>query len=288
MRDPRLELHTDGLRFGEGPRWRDGALYLSDIADGKVLRIDAPGQTRVVTPFPGRPSGLGWLPDGRLLVVSMIDHELMRLDPKGLSVVADLAPLCGGHANDMVVDSVGRAYVSNIGFELEGIPYDELEIRPTHLIRVDPDGSVHAAAKDMMSPNGMGLSPDGRTLVVGESSAATLTAFDVAEDGGLSNRRKFAQLGEGATIDGMCLDAEGCVWAASPPTNEFLRVREGGEIVDRVATGDRPAIACVLGGEERRTLYCITNAYMSIAQAEKDRSGRVETVQVDVPGAGTP
>ncbi len=288
MQDGRLELYLEGLRFGEGPRWRGESLYLSDIADGRVLRVDEAGKSRVITALDGRPSGLGWLPDGRLLVVSMSDHRLLRLDADGLNEVADLTPLCGGHANDMVVNSKGQAFISNIGFEIEGIPYDQLEIRPTQLIRVDPDGSVHSASDEMMSPNGMALTPDERTLIVGESSAAVLTAFDVAEDGALSNRRTYAQLEDGATVDGMCLDAEGCVWAASPPTNEFIRVREGGEVVDRVSTGERRAIACVLGGEDRRTLFCITNAFMSILQATPERSGRVEAVRVEVPGAGTP
>ena len=288
MQDARLELHTDGLRFGEGPRWHDGALHLSDIADGRVLRIAEPGKPETLAELEGRPSGLGWLPDGRLLVVSMLDQRLLRLDPGGLTRVADLAPLCGGDANDMIVDAAGRAYISNIGFEIEGIPYDQLEIRPTNLIRVDPDGGVHCAADQMMSPNGMALSPDGRSLIVAEASAAALTRFDVASDGTLSGRRVFAQLSGGATSDGMCLDAEGCVWAASPPTCEFLRVREGGEIVERISLGERRAIACVLGGPERRTLFCITNAYMSIAEAAKDRSGRVETVAVEVGGAGLP
>lgn len=288
MQDPRLELHTEGLRFGEGPRWYDGALHLSDIADGRVLRVPEPGKLETLAELDGRPSGLGWLPDGRLLVVSMLAHQLLRLEPSGLTPVADLAALCGGDANDMVVDAVGRAYISNIGFDIEGIPYDQLDIRPTNLIRVDPDGSVHCAATEMMSPNGMAISPDGRSLIVAESSAAALTVFDISADGTLSGRRGFAKLSGGATIDGMCLDAEGCVWAASPPTCEFLRVREGGEIVDRVSLGERRAIACVLGGRERRTLFCITNAHMSIADASKERSGRVEMVAVEVAGAGTP
>jgi sugar lactone lactonase YvrE len=288
QQDSRLELHTDGLSFGEGPRWHEGALHLSDIADGRVLRIPEPGKPETLTELDGRPSGLGWLPDGRLLVVSMLDHQLLRLDPGGLTQVADLSELCGGDANDMVVDAEGRAYISNIGFEIEGISFDKLEIRATNLIRVDPDGSVHRAASEMMSPNGMAISPDGRRLIVGESSAMALTVFDIAEDGALTGRRNFARLEGGATVDGMCLDAEGCVWAASPPTHEFLRVREGGEIADRVSLGERRAIACVLGGPERRTLFCITNGYMSIADAARDRSGRVETMSVEVPGAGRP
>ncbi len=128
MQDLRLELHTDGLRFGEGPRWHAGALYLSDMAERKVLRIPEPGKRETVAELDGRPSGLGWLPDGRLLVVSMLDHRLLRLDPDGLTPVADLAALCGGDANDMVVDTEGPAYISNIGFEIEGIPCDPFEI----------------------------------------------------------------------------------------------------------------------------------------------------------------
>ncbi len=288
MQDTRLVAFVEGLRFGEGPRWHEGRLYLSDIADGKVLAVSEAGKTEIVAELDGRPSGLGWLPDGRLLVVSMEDHTLMRLEGDRLVPFADLSRLCGGHANDMVVSASGHAYVSNIGFEIEGVAFEDLDIRPTHLIRVDPDGSVHSAASDVMSPNGVALTPDGRTLVVGESAAMCLTAFDVAADGSLSRRREFARLEGGATVDGLCLDAEGCVWVASPTTREFLRVREGGEVADRISTGERHAIACVLGGEGRRTLYCITNAYMSIAQAATERSGRVEAVSVDVPGAGRP
>ncbi len=288
MQDSRLESFVEGLRFGEGPRWHEGRLHLSDIADGKVLAVGEAGKTETVAELDGRPSGLGWLPDGRLLVVSMEDHTLLRLDREGLVPVADMSALCGGHANDMVVSATGQAYVSNIGFEIEGVAYEDLDIRPTNLVRVDPEGGVHCAATEVMSPNGLALAPDGRTLIVGESAAMCLTTFDVAADGTLSGRREFARLEGGATVDGLCLDAEGCVWAASPTTREFLRVREGGEVVDRISTGDRHAIACVLGGEGRRTLYCITNAYMSIAQAAVERSGRVEAVAVDAPGAGIP
>ncbi|MDJ0847745.1 MAG: SMP-30/gluconolactonase/LRE family protein [Myxococcota bacterium] len=288
MQDTRLETFVEGLRFGEGPRWWEERLYLSDIADGRVLSVGEAGKTETVAELDGRPSGLGWLPDGRLLVVSMEDHTLMRLEDGVLVPVADLSALCGGHANDMVVSADGHAYVSNIGFAIEGVAYEDLEIRPTNLVRVDPDGSVHCAAPEVMSPNGLALTPDGRTLIVGESAAMRLTAFDVAADGSLSGRREFATLEGGATVDGLCLDAEGCVWVASPTTREFLRVREGGAIADRISTGERHAIACVLGGEGRRTLYCITNAYMSIVQAATERSGRVEAVTVDVPGAGTP
>lgn len=286
--DARLSTVVEGLHFGEAPRWHDGRLYLSDIAGGRVLALDRDGKLETIVEFDGRPSGLGWLPDGRLLVVSMLDHRLLRLDDGGLVTAADISAFCGGEANDMVVDARGRAYIGNIGFELHGVPHDQLDIRPTGLVRVDPDGEIHEVASEMMSPNGMALSADGRTLVVAEPAAARLTAFEVDESGDLSGRRVFARFTDGAVPDGICLDAEGCVWMASPTTRAFLRVEAGGRILDRIATGDRVAIACVLGDRERKTLYCVTNARMSIESSTSVATGRIEAVAVAVGGAGRP
>ena len=281
--------------FGEGPRWHDGAFWFSDIGAGAVFRISptaagegaragaAANAPEKIIDVPGRPSGLGWLPDGRLLVVSMHEHRLMRLDASGLALHADLSKWCGGDANDMVVDAQGRAYVGNIGFELERQP---IEPRSTSLVRVDPDGSARAVASDLMAPNGMAITPDGRTLIVGESGAACLTAFDIDAAGDLSNRRVFAPLEPGGAPDGLCLDAEGAIWVASPTTRAFLRIREGGEITDRLPTGERHAIACMLGGADRRTLYLITAPTMSIRSSIPLRDGRIETVRVAVAGAG--
>ncbi|MEZ4333061.1 MAG: SMP-30/gluconolactonase/LRE family protein [Myxococcota bacterium] len=271
--------------FGEGPRWHDGAFRFSDIGAGAVFRVSSSGALEKVVDIPGRPSGLGWLPDGRLLVVSMHDRRLMRFDSSGLAVLADLSPWCGGDANDMVVDAHGRAYVGNIGFDLERQP---IEPRPTVLVRVDPDGSARAVASDLMAPNGMAITPDGRTLIVGESGAGCLTAFDVDAAGDLSNRRVYAPLEPGGAPDGLCLDAEGAVWVASPTTRAFLRIREGGEITDRLPTGDRHAIACMLGGTDRRTLYLITAPTMSIRTSIPLHDGRIESVRVAVAGAGRP
>ncbi len=281
---PRARV-ADGLVFGEGPRWHDGAFWLSDIGAGAVYRLAEEGDLERIVEVPGRPSGLGWLPDGRLLVVSMHERRLMRLDADGLALHADLSEWCGGDANDMVVDALGRAYVGNLGFDLERQP---IEPRSTHLVRVDPDGSARSVARDLMAPNGMALTPDGGTLIVGESGAGCLTAFDVDAAGDLSNRRVFARLEEGGAPDGLCLDAQGAVWVASPTTHAFLRIREGGETTDRIPTGDRPAIACMLGGEDRRTLYLITAPTMSIASSIPLRAGRIESVRVDVAGAGRP
>ncbi|MEZ4356936.1 MAG: SMP-30/gluconolactonase/LRE family protein [Myxococcota bacterium] len=278
-------LVADGIVFGEGPRWHDGSFWFSDIGAGAVCRVAPGGGVETVVEVPGRPSGLGWLPDGRLLVVSMHEHRVMRLDPSGLVLHADLSAWCGGDANDMVVDAAGRAYVGNIGFDLERQP---IEPRATHVVRVDPDGRAGPAASDLMAPNGMVITPDGGTLIVGESGAGCLTAFDVAGDGGLSNRRIFAPVEPGGAPDGICLDAEGAVWVASPTTNAFLRIRQGGQITDRIPTGDRPAIACMLGGDDRRTLHLITAPTMSIRSSIPLRAGRIESVRVEVPGAGFP
>ena len=281
----RPETLVDGIVFGEGPRWHAGRLFFSDIKGQRVEAVDADGKRETIVELAGEPSGLGWLPDGRLLVVSMEDHRLLRLDPDGLREVADLSPHCGGRANDMVVDAKGRAYVGNIGFDLEAQP---IEPRPTRLVRVDPDGSVHVAAEELWCPNGLAITADGRTLVAAESAAGRLAAFDVAADGSLSRQRVFAALPEGAAPDGICVDAEDAVWVASPTTREFLRVREGGEVASRIPTGERVAIACALGGPARRTLFLVTATTMSLAEAARGRGGRIETCEVAVPGAGWP
>ena len=273
---------AEGLRFPEGPRWRDGRLYFSDMHAGRVLALDADGRCEEVLALDGdEPSGLGWLPDGRLLVVAMRARKLLRRDPGGLAVHADLAPLLPLLANDMVVDGRGRAYVGNFGFDLHAGERP----RPTSLALVHPDGRSELAAADLLFPNGSVVTPDGRTLIVAESFGARLTAFDVAADGRLSRRRVFAAL-EGAVPDGICLDAEGAVWVASPVSHGALRVREGGEVTHRIAV-ERQAYACMLGGPERRTLFLCT-AESPDPAATAARRGRIEAVEVDVPGAGWP
>jgi sugar lactone lactonase YvrE len=277
---PRVLL--DGLRFPEGPRWHGDRLWFSDMHAGVVLAVDLDGRAETIVAVPNEPSGLGWLPDGRLLVVSMKDRRLLRLDAHGLVEVADLTPFATFHCNDMVVDARGRAYVGNFGFDLHG----GAPVAPANLVLVHPDGRTELAAKDLLFPNGTVLTPDGRTLIVGESYGARLTAFDVAEDGRLSNRRVWAKLEGRAVPDGICLDAEGAAWVASPTTNEFLRVREGGAVAARIAV-DRSAIACMLGGPERRTLFLCTSRAHDPAETGA-REARIETVEVEVPGAGWP
>jgi sugar lactone lactonase YvrE len=272
----------EGLAFPEGPRWRDGKLWFSDMHSQRVMTVDPDGRTETVVEVANDPSGLGWLPDGRLLVVSMRDRKLLRLDPGGLVEVADLGHIATWHCNDMVVDTHGRAYIGNFGADLEG----DGDMIPAAIARVDPDGSVRVAADDLMFPNGTVITPDGKTLIVGESYASRMTAFDIADDGSLHNRRTWAQF-ETAVPDGCCLDAEGAVWVASPLSSEVLRVHEGGRISRRIEL-DSLGIACMLGGEDRRTLYVLTASTVLPHEAKERRDGRIETIRVEVPGAGLP
>ena len=278
----RLTVLLDGLYFPEGPRWHDGRLWFSDFYAHEVVAVDLQGRRETIVAVPEQPSGLGWLPDGRLLVVSMKDRKVMRLDPDGLKVHADLRHLAAFNCNDMVVDTDGRAYVGNFGFN----HYIGEKPAPAPLIRVDPDGAASLAAEGLMFPNGTVITPDGGTLIVGETRGKRLTAFDRAADGGLSNKRVWADLGDNYP-DGICLDAEGAIWVADPRNNMVIRVLEGGEVTDTVSTADLGAFACMLGGDDRCTLFVCT-AKMSGPGAAETRSGRIEMVGVDVPGAGLP
>ena len=281
-----LETLVEGIAFGEGPRWRDGTLVFSDIANHRVMRVDEIGKLDTLFDLgERRPSGLGWLPDGRLLVVSMQDHILMRQEGDRLEPWVDLSKWCGGDANDMVVDASGRAYVGNIGFDLEA---EVMEVAPTHIVCVDPDGSARSVASGVMCPNGMVITPDGGTLIAGESAAARLAAYPILSDGSLGEHRVYATLAGGAAPDGICLDAEGAVWVASPTTHEFLRVREGGEVAERIPSGRRTAIACMLGGADRRTLFAISCGTSDISEAAQLQDGAISTARVGVPGAGLP
>ncbi len=274
----------DGLAFPEGPRWHEGRLWFSDQHDKRVVAMSVDGTAETIVEVPQQASGLGWLPDGRLLVVSMLDRTVMRLEADGSFVVhADLSGLAPGACNDMVVDGSGRAYVGNFGFDM----YGGERARLTVVIAVEPDGTTSVAADDLAFPNGSIITPDGATLLVGESMAGWISAFDIAPDGTLSNRRVWAQLAA-TTVDGMCLDAEGAIWAACPYTGRVLRVREGGEIVDEVKGTHPGAFACMLGGDDRLTLYLCTAPTHVPDETRVAHAGRIEAVVVDVPGAGLP
>ena len=279
----KLDTILDGLAFGEGPRWREGELYFSDMHAHEVVAVTPAGKRRTAAAFDGPVSGLGWLPDGRMLVVSMSDQKLLRQQGEGFVQHGDLSIVATGLANDMVVSATGQAFVGNFGFSLHPPEKPKAAV----LARVDEDGVVHAAAAEMMFPNGMVITPDGATLIVGESFSRVLTAFDLARDGSLTNRRVWAALPDKALPDGICLDAEGAVWLASPTTSEIIRVREGGDVLARVPT-EQMAIACMLGGDDRRTLYVLTAESTDPEVCKASRTARVQTMRVDVGGAGRP
>lgn len=281
-------MHTlttllDGLRFGEGPRWHDGKLYFSDMHANHVMTVDLEGRSAVVCEVPNNPSGLGWLPDGTMLIVSMTDRKVMRMERGGaLKVHADLSALAPFHCNDMVVDSKGRAYVGNFGYDL----HKGEKARGTVLIMVTLDGKPRVVADDLMFPNGTVITRDGKTLVVGESFGRRLTAFDIAADGSLANRRVWADLGNNVP-DGIALDAEGAIWVATPMSSEVIRVREGGEVAERIKVAT-DAFACTLGGADRKTLFVLTSASSDPAACLANATGKVEITKVEVPGAGLP
>jgi sugar lactone lactonase YvrE len=283
MADYQSSVLLDGLKFSEGPRWHDGKLWFSDMWGHQVMTVDPAGNAETIVEVPGRPSGLGWRPDGTLLIVSMQDRKLLRFEPpSGLAEVADLSSVATWHANDMVVDAQGRAYVGNFGSDLLA----DGDVRDATLALVTVDGAVRAVADGLRFPNGTVITPDGATLIVAESRGRRLTAFDIAADGALSGRRVFADLGE-VVPDGICFDADGAVWVSNPRAPEVVRARDGGAVTDRVATAHN-SYACMLGGDDGRTLYIC-----SADGAEEDRvAGRstayIEVVDVAVPHAGLP
>ncbi|MCC6472327.1 MAG: SMP-30/gluconolactonase/LRE family protein [Burkholderiales bacterium] len=280
---------AEGGLFAESPRWHQGRLWFSEMTAGRVLALDAQGRIEEIFKVPA-PMGLGWLPDGRLLVVSMAEYRVYCFDGRRLEPYCELSAACAGPPNDIVVDAAGRAYVGNMGVRdfLGGE-----KPKPADLISIAPGAIVTAAAPDLLFANGMAIPPDGRTLIVAETFAHRLTAFDVdPADGSLCRRRVFAHL-EGRTPDGIALDAEGAVWVGSMETCEFLRVREGGEITHRIAPG-RHCVSCALGGPDRRTLYMVTLErpahFANVTEAMRNGAtrARIEVAQAPAPGAGLP
>ena len=283
----------EGLYFGEAPRWREGRLWFSDFHAHSVMSTSLAGALRVEFEIDDRPSGLGWLPDGSLLVVSMTKRRVLRRAPNGdISIHADLSGIADFHCNDIVVDALGRAYVGNFGFDHEA----ELAARgreavfaehPTaKLALVSPEGAVRVAAEELHFPNGSVITPEGETLIVGETFAGRLTAFDIAADGSLSRPRVWASLWP-RLPDGICLDAEGAIWVANPIARECVRVAEGGEILEVIDT-EHNAFACMLGGEEGKTLFMMIAPSSNADKAAASRQGKILIANVDVPRAGLP
>ena len=275
------EILLTGLAFGEGPRWRDGYLWFSDFYRHGIFRVDENGTEELVLEVPTQPSGLGWLPDGNLLFVSMLDQCLKKLDSDGqVSVHADLAHIAGGPCNDMVVASDGTAYVGNFGFG-EGEDFSQAT-----LAIVDADGTARRGPDGLDFPNGTVINPEGNRLVIAESYGRRLLLFDIEDDGSLTNRRSFADLGT-RVPDGICLDVEGGVWVGDPANHSVFRVVEGGEITHHIDL-ELNCYACALGGEDRRTLYLVTAPNSGRGGAADRREGRVERIRVDTPGTGSP
>ena len=278
------ELHTllTGLAFGESPRWHDDRLWFSDMGAGEVVAADLDGNREVIARVPAMPMGTGWLPDGRMLIVSSRDGLLLRREPDGSLVThADLSGLASYPWGDMVVDGRGNAYIGNIGFDFPGG-----EPGPGILAVVTPDGAARQVADGLWFPNGMAVTPDNSTLILAESYGHRLTAFDIAADGSLSGRRAWAETGDDFP-DGICLDADGAVWYADVPGKHCVRVREGGGLLQTLEL-DRGCFACTLGGPGGRTLFVMAAEFSDAANMAGPRTGQVVTTEAPAPGIGWP
>ena len=293
-----LSVVVDGMSFLEGPRWHDGRLYVSDFYTSRVLRVVPGGEPVEVAVVPNQPSGMGWLPDGRMLVVSMRDHKVLRQEASGELVEhADLGAVATGHLNDMVVAADGTAYVGNFGFDLMG----GAPVQLAPIAKVDPDGTVTVASEPLLFPNGSAITPDGSTLIVSESLGNRLSAFAIGPDGTLGERRDWAALGPPPTTDdvasvlgeavfgpdGMCLDAEGAAWVADALGSRVVRLAEGGDVLDEI-TLDISCYACMLGGDDGRTLFMCTAPGFAEDERRNSRDARVLATRVEHPHAGLP
>lgn len=272
---------ADDFIFLEAPRWRDGRLWIPDVFDCRLYSVGLDGsRTIVLDGLPPVPNSIGFLRDGSLIIVSSKDRKLMKVVDGSLALYADLSGFATGDVNDFAIDENDRIYVGNFGYDIHA--GDPIALTNIHI--VDTDGSVRVAASDLEFPNGMVIIDKGSTLVVAETWAGRLTAFDRDSNGNISNRRLFANL-PGCEPDGICADAEGAIWAPSFGTGEVLRVLDGGAITHRVSFNGS-AIACQLGGDDGKTLFCSTYAGTMEEQLAKKRKGAIYTVRVDVPGPG--
>jgi sugar lactone lactonase YvrE len=292
-----MQVLLEGLTFPEGPRWRDGHLWFSDLRRRTVNRVGLDGSAEIVLAMEDAPSGLGFLADGVPLVVSMRDRLLLRIVGQRTEIHADLRDYPGDFLNDMVVDETGRAYVGLRSAQLyPGLDLASVDATDA-LIVVEPDGQAHVAAGGLIAPNGVVISPDGAFLILAETYAHRLTIFDRGVDGSLSNRRLFAAV-EGRFPDGICLDEDGAVWYASPYTSEAVRVREGGRVTDCLALPG--AVACALGGPGRSVLFVLgvdrralppvgrPGGRPGTSDETKLHDGRIWTIPVGCAGAGWP
>lgn len=280
----KLEMLADGFIFLEGPRWHDNQLWLSDMRGETVYTLSEAGKRSKVASFPKHPSGINFLPDGRVVIVSMQDRKLMQVEAGGkLSEYADLSTMVSYDINDSVCDASGNIYVGNFGYDLLAGEAP----KTADLIMVAMSGQSKVVASGLEFPNGAVITPDGRTLIIAETFGHKLSAFDRAADGSLSNRRVWAHLGE-RTPDGICLDAEGAVWVSSFVTSEFVRVLPDGSIGDIIVTPGKRAVACNLGGADGRTLFALTFAGELADLGSGKPLAAVEVCRVEVAAAGSP
>ncbi len=283
MKSFETNVLADGFVFLEGPRWHEGRLWLSDMRAQTVFAVDEQGGREAIVEVPEWPSGLGFLPDGTPLVVSMRDRLLYKVVDGALVQHADLSGHVEAYINDMVVDHQGRAYIGNLGYDIFG----GAEPDTAEITLVEVDGSGRHVATERNCPNGMAIRADGRTLVAAESFANQVTEFDRAPNGDLSNPRVLVTLPD-EVPDGLCLDAAGNVWVACAMGNRFVQVDSSGSLIGEVRVGDFSAIACQLGGTDGRTLFCLTyDGGMDEIFAGK-AGARIEVARVDVEAAGSP
>lgn len=278
-----MERLMTGIAFGESPRWHDGRLWFSDWGAGELIAVDLSGRSEVIARVQSFPFSIDWLPDGRLLIVHSQDKLLLRREPDGSVVAhAELGSLARGAWNEIVVDGRGNAYLNGIGFDF----MTDDEFAPGVVVLVTPDGAARPVADGLAFPNGMAVTSDNSTLIIAESYASRLTAFDIAVDGGLSNRRVWASVGEDHP-DGICLDAEGAAWYADVGNKHCVRVREGGEVVQTIDL-DRGCFACMLGGPDRKTLFLVAREWHDTDVSKGMGTGQLLTAAAPASGAGWP
>lgn len=277
---------TTGLKFTESPRWHNGKLWFLDIHDKRIKTVDLSGSVETVQELPFLPNAFGLTPEGTFVVGDAFQRRIHRREGTVLKQVADISNVTKFCLSDGIVDAKGRLYVGDIGYNF--LDPAAKPVETCVIVLVGPDGRASVVADKLFFPNGMVITPDGRTLIVGETLGHRLTAFDIQEDGSLSNRRVWAQLPSSVSPDGICLDAEGGVWCANPEGEDsVVRVREGGEITDRLRVATH-AYAVMLGGPQRRHLFISTSGSHDPAEIHRNPSASFQVVEVGVPGAGIP
>ena len=305
-----LKKLTGGLYFGEGPRWHENKLWFSDFYSHKVMTLDENNSLETVCEVPSQPSGLGWLPNGDLLVVSMLDRKILKFSEGSISVHADLSEYVAHKCNDMVVSRDGTAYVGNFGMGDAGE-----SLNSTHLMIIKSDGTVLKGPDNLLFPNGTVITEDGKNLIIAETLGAKLTSFDIEDNGELTNRKLWARTSPLFSLliikslsslgfdlskidfskysknlhvpDGICLDEKNGIWIASPTTKAVVRIEKGGNITDKINT-PKGAFACMLGGKERKTLYVIISNSSDPEEAQASPEGEIHSIEVEIPGVGKP